>query len=139
MNSSQMLQQACRFLLATSSTVTHIKFTPFAARKRRGCVRDASERDLSVHLETALRGVIIGERWPKSGLEIIITVLEGEEDSFWNREGDSNGEGCSRTGGWGMMSMLELHGNARNLMEMHRFSRWKLMESHGIWGNIRSQ
>lgn len=85
---------------------THIKFTPFASRKRRGYLRDASERDLSVHLETALRGVIIGERWPKSGLEIIITVLEGEEDSLWNREGDSIGDGCSRTGGWGMMSIL---------------------------------
>lgn len=81
---------------------THVKFTPFASRKRRGYLRDASERDLSVHLETALRGVIIGERWPKSGLEIIITVLEGEEDSLWNRDG----EGCSRTGGWGMMSIL---------------------------------
>lgn len=85
---------------------THVKFTPFAARKRRGYVRDASERDLSVHLETALSGVIIGERWPKSGLEIIITVLEGEEDSLWNRDSDSIGEGCSRTGGWGMMSIL---------------------------------
>lgn len=85
---------------------THVKLTPFAARKRRGYVRDASERDLSVHLETALRGVIIGERWPKSGLEIIITVLEGEEDSLWNKDGDSIGEGCSRTGGWGMMSIL---------------------------------
>lgn len=81
---------------------THVKFTPFASRKRRGYLRDASERDLSVHLETALRGVIIGERWPKSGLEIIITVLEGEEDSLWN----GDGEGCSRTGGWGMMSIL---------------------------------
>lgn len=85
---------------------THVKFTPFAARKRRGYVRDASERDLSVHLETALRGVIIGERWPKSGLEIIITVLEGEEDSLGTREGDSTGERCSRTGGWAMMSIL---------------------------------
>lgn len=85
---------------------THVKFTPFAARKRRGYVRDASERDLSVHLETALRGVIIGERWPKSGLEIIITVLEGEEDSLLNKDGEPIGEGCSRTGGWGMMSIL---------------------------------
>lgn len=85
---------------------THVKFTPFAARKRRGYLRDASERDLSVHLETALRGVIIGERWPKSALEVIITVLEGEEDSLWNRNSDSTGEGCSRTGGWGMMSIL---------------------------------
>lgn len=81
---------------------THIKFAPFAARQRRGYIRDASEKDLSVHLESALRGVIIGERWPKSGLEIIVTVLEGEEDCPWNGER----EGSSRTGGWGMMSVL---------------------------------
>ena len=81
---------------------THIKFAPFAARQRRGYIRDASEKDLSVHLESALRGVVIGERWPKSGLEIIITVLEGEEDCPW----DGTKEGTSRTGGWGMMSVL---------------------------------
>lgn len=81
---------------------THIKFAPFAVRQRRGYIRDASEKDLSVHLDSALRGVIIGERWPKSGLEIIITVLEGEEDGPW----DGKREGTSRTGGWGMMSVL---------------------------------
>lgn len=81
---------------------TYIKFAPFAARQRRGYLRDASEKDLSVHLESALRGVIIGERWPKSGLEIIITVLEGEEDCPWN----GKREGTSKTGGWGMMSVL---------------------------------
>ena len=32
-----------------------------------------------MHLETALRGIIIAERWPKSGLEVVVTVLEGEE------------------------------------------------------------
>lgn len=77
---------------------THVKFAPFAARQRRGYIRDASERDLSIHLESALRGVIIGERWPKSGLEIIIAVLEGEEDYC-------SGE-TSRSGAWAMMSIL---------------------------------
>lgn len=72
---------------------THIKFAPFATRQRRGYVRDASERDLGAHLETALRGVVIGERWPKSGCEVVITVLEGEEDG-------------EKGGGWGMMSVL---------------------------------
>ena len=43
-------------------------------------MRDSTERDLAVHVETALRGVIIGDRWPKSGVEVVITVLEGEED-----------------------------------------------------------
>jgi exosome complex component MTR3 len=57
------------------------------------------ERDLGVHLETALRGVIIGERWPKSGVEVIVTVIEGEEDAWW---GD-NGKGGE---GWGAMSVL---------------------------------
>jgi len=61
-------------------------------------LRDASERDLGVHLETALRGVIIGDRWPKSGVEVIITILEGEEDQWWGDEGGG--------GEWGMMSVL---------------------------------
>jgi exosome complex component MTR3 len=81
---------------------THVKFAPFATRQRRGYVRDASERDLSVHLETALRGVIIGDRWPKSGCEVVITVLEGEEDAWW---GDRQ-QGTESKGGWGMMSVL---------------------------------
>lgn len=80
---------------------SHIKFAPFATRQRRGYVRDAAERDLGAHLETALRGVIIGERWPKSGCEVVITVLEGEEDGWW---GDA-GEG-GKAGGWGMMNVL---------------------------------
>jgi len=82
---------------------THIKFAPFASQQRRGYIPDASERDLAAHLETALRGVLIGERWPKSGVDVIVTVLDGEEDhppvGFG---GDRNG----RTGGWGLMSIL---------------------------------
>lgn len=81
---------------------THVKFAPFATRQRRGWVRDSTERDLSVHLETALRGVVIGERYPKSGCEVVITVLEGEEDSWW---GDRL-QGNERGGAWGMMSVL---------------------------------
>lgn len=80
---------------------THVKFAPFATRERRGYVRDSSERDLGVHLETALRGVVIGERWPKSGCEVVITVLEGEEDGWW---GDR--QRSTKAGGWGMMSVL---------------------------------
>jgi exosome complex component MTR3 len=66
-------------------------------------LRDASERDLGVHLETALRGVIIGDRWPKSGVEVIITILEGEEDQWW---GDERARGAVTSGEWGMMSVL---------------------------------
>jgi exosome complex component MTR3 len=56
-----------------------------------------------VHLETALRGVIIGDRWPKSGVEVNITILEGEEDQWW---GDEQGRGTVTAGEWGMMSVL---------------------------------
>ncbi|POS84091.1 exoribonuclease family protein [Erysiphe pulchra] len=82
---------------------THVKFAPFATRKRRGYLRDSSESDLGVHLETALRGVIIGDRWPKSGMEVIITILEGEENYWW---GDSNNQARITTDDWGMMSVL---------------------------------
>ena len=57
-----------------------VKFTPSANRQRRGYIPDRSERDLAAHLETALRGILIGERWPKSGVDVIITVLESEEE-----------------------------------------------------------
>ncbi|KAL9129054.1 MAG: hypothetical protein Q9217_002394 [Psora testacea] len=78
---------------------TRIKFAPFATRKRRGYVPDPSERDLAAHLETALRGVLLAERWPKSGVDVVITVLEGEEDSPLEQS-------TKRTDGWGMMTIL---------------------------------
>jgi len=58
---------------------THVKYAPFATKHRRGYLRDASERDLSTHLETALRGAIIADRWPKSGVDVVVTILEGEQ------------------------------------------------------------
>lgn len=79
---------------------THVKYAPFAARRRKGHIRDASERDLGVHLETALRGVIVAERWPKSGLDITITVLEAEDDRWWGDAPDSH------DASWGMMNVL---------------------------------
>jgi len=57
---------------------THVKYAPFATRQRRGYLRDSSERDLSTHLETALRGAVIADRWPKSGVDVVVTVVEGE-------------------------------------------------------------
>ncbi|KAF1955731.1 hypothetical protein CC80DRAFT_78241 [Byssothecium circinans] len=81
---------------------TTVKFAPFATRHRRGYIRDAVERDLGVHLETALRGVIIGERWPKSGVEVVVTILEGDEDAWW---GDDAGGG-DNGGGWGLLNVL---------------------------------
>ena len=59
---------------------------------------------MSVHLEAALRGVIIGDRWPKSGVEIVVTVLEAEEDGW---RGDDVGSAAARDiGGWSMMTVL---------------------------------
>ncbi|KAK1062633.1 3'-5'-exoribonuclease [Friedmanniomyces endolithicus] len=78
----------------------HVKFAPFATQNRRGYVRDASERDLGAHLETALRGVVIGERFPKSGCEVVLTILEGEEDR-WEADGAE-----VKGGGWGIMTVL---------------------------------
>ncbi|KFY38829.1 hypothetical protein V494_04186 [Pseudogymnoascus sp. VKM F-4513 (FW-928)] len=80
----------------------HVKYAPFATRKRRGYQRDPGERDLAMHLETALRGVIIGDRWPKSGVDVVITILEGEEDQWWE---DDQAE-LGSAGQWGMMNVL---------------------------------
>lgn len=63
-----------------------------------------SERDLGVHLENALRGAIIGDRWPKSGLDVTITILEGEDDRWW---GDTlTVEPLSGADSWGLMNVL---------------------------------
>jgi exosome complex component MTR3 len=56
-----------------------VKFAPFATRHRRGYLRDSSERDLSTHLETALRGALIADRWPKSGVDVVVTIIEGDQ------------------------------------------------------------
>lgn len=77
---------------------THVKFAPFATRQRRGYVRDSSERDLGVHLETALRGAIIADRWPKSGVDIIVTIIEGDQDR--------DSPDYDKDEGWDMMNVL---------------------------------
>ena len=58
---------------------THVKYAPFATRQRRGYLRDSSERDLSTHLEAALHGAIIADRWPRSGVDVSGTVVEGDQ------------------------------------------------------------
>ena len=59
----------------------NVKFAPFATSQRRGYIRDATERDIATHLETALNGVVIANRWPKSAIDIVITILEAEDDN----------------------------------------------------------
>ncbi|KAH8195053.1 hypothetical protein TruAng_010786 [Truncatella angustata] len=77
---------------------THVKYAPFATRTRRGYIRDSSERDLGVHLETALRGAIIADRWPKSGVDIIVTIIEGDQDRHAPHNQDSDN--------WDMLNVL---------------------------------
>ncbi|KAL8934510.1 MAG: hypothetical protein Q9211_005191 [Gyalolechia sp. 1 TL-2023] len=84
----------------------NVKFAPFASPERRGYIRDASERDLAVHVENALRGLLISERWPKSGVDVVITVLEGEDDGPLGHWGGEAGEEDGGLRGWGMMSVL---------------------------------
>ncbi|KAF7558804.1 hypothetical protein G7046_g5353 [Stylonectria norvegica] len=77
---------------------THVKYAPFATRQRRGYLRDSSERDLSTHLETALRGALIADRWPKSGVDVVVTIIEGDQA----RQAAMD-QGIEE---WGMMNVL---------------------------------
>jgi exosome complex component MTR3 len=77
---------------------THVKYAPFATRHRRGYLRDSNERDLGIHLETALRGAIIADRWPKSGVDVIVTIIEGDQE----RRQPENSESEQ----WDMMNVL---------------------------------
>ena len=63
-----------------------VKFAPFATETRRGYIRDSTERDLGIHLENALKGLIIPDRWSKSAIDVAVTVLEGEEPWLGHNE-----------------------------------------------------
>ena len=58
----------------------YVKFASFATWRRRGYLRDAVERDLAMHVEAALRGAVVTDRWPKSGIDVVITILETEDE-----------------------------------------------------------
>ncbi|KAJ9494142.1 3'-5'-exoribonuclease [Exophiala xenobiotica] len=73
-----------------------VKFAPFATRNRQGYIRDSTEKDLGLHLENALKGVIIPDRWPKSAIDIAVTVLECEDDQDMG----------NRIAGLGLFNML---------------------------------
>ena len=83
-----------------------MKFAPFATRGRLGYLRDSSERDLAVHLEAALRGAIMGDRWPKSGVEIVVTILEGEVDDWCHRTPSHSDDALEAPAASSMMSIL---------------------------------
>ncbi|KAM7186887.1 3' exoribonuclease family, domain 1 domain containing protein [Rhypophila sp. PSN 637] len=77
---------------------THVKYAPFATKQRRGYLRDPMERDLGTHLEAALRGAIIADRWPKSGVDVIISIIEGDQDRQTSKS--------QELGSWDMMNAL---------------------------------
>jgi len=70
---------------------TEVKFAPFASPARRGYVRDSSERDLSLRLYQALVGSIRTELYPKSRIEIVVTVLDSEGRGGGGDNDDGNG------------------------------------------------
>ncbi|KAL7267491.1 3'-5'-exoribonuclease [Rhizina undulata] len=56
-----------------------LKFAPFSTpHKRRGYVRDAVERDLSVQLQNAIVKSIKTSLYPKSSIDVFVTVLDCE-------------------------------------------------------------
>lgn len=57
-----------------------VKFAPFATRVRQGYIPNSTEKDLGLHLENALKGVLLPDRWPKSAIDVAVIVLEGEDD-----------------------------------------------------------
>ena len=56
---------------------------------------------MTAHLKAALRGVVIAEQWPKSCVEVVVTVLEAEGDSA-----DGYGTKWPSDGGLATMSLL---------------------------------
>lgn len=75
----------------------NVKFAPFASKHRRGYIRDVAERDIGSHIETALKGVIIPDRWPKSAIDICFTIFECEDEleQGWRARGQSGIEGLA--------------------------------------------
>ena len=59
-----------------------------------------------MHLETALQGVIIGDRWLKSGIDIVITIIEGEDDYSDVNLQEQSDHGPATTSSWGLMTLL---------------------------------
>jgi exosome complex component MTR3 len=98
----------------------HVKHAPFATRRRAragaragggGGADAAAERHVAAQVEAALRGVVCAERFPKSGVEVCVAVVEGEEDAWW---GDAAAPSSSSAredeaapgAGWGAMVVL---------------------------------
>ncbi|KAF3938059.1 hypothetical protein ABW19_dt0203120 [Dactylella cylindrospora] len=77
---------------AQAILTTEVKFAPFASTIRRGYIRDSTERDLGSRLYQSLVGAIRRELYPKSRIEVIVTVLDSED------EGDEANTACVEDG-----------------------------------------
>ncbi|KAK6533345.1 3'-5'-exoribonuclease [Orbilia ellipsospora] len=65
---------------AQAILTTEVKFAPFASTVRRGYLRDSSERDLGSRLYQSLVGAIRRELYPKSRIEVVVTILDSEDE-----------------------------------------------------------
>ncbi|KAJ6262025.1 hypothetical protein Dda_2827 [Drechslerella dactyloides] len=65
---------------AQAILTTEVKFAPFASTVRRGYIRDSSERDLGSRLYQALVGAIRRDLYPKSRIEVVVTILDSEDE-----------------------------------------------------------
>ncbi|KAH8106966.1 mRNA transport regulator 3 [Cristinia sonorae] len=55
-----------------------VKFAPFSCKKRRTPIRDAEDRSIAVQIHQALLSAVRLELFPKSTIDIFITVLEND-------------------------------------------------------------
>lgn len=63
----------------TARVTAELKFAPFSTRgERRGYVRDGLERELSLQLQIAISGMVRASAYPKSGIDVFVTVLDCE-------------------------------------------------------------
>ena len=66
----------------------HVRFAPLASNQKIDPQIILQERDLSIQIENALRGIVIADRWPKSGMDVVITIIEMGKQ-YASRDGDA--------------------------------------------------
>eukprot|EP00048_Salpingoeca_helianthica_P024893 m.36212 g.36212 ORF g.36212 m.36212 type:complete len:275 (-) comp9648_c0_seq1:28-852(-) len=59
-----------------------IKFAPFSGPRRRGYVQDGEEKELAELIEQALSAAVRLDRYPKSSIDVFVTVLEDDGGVF---------------------------------------------------------
>lgn len=59
-----------------------LKYAAFAGERRRGYMQDGEEREMAGLLEQALAAAVRLERYPKSSIDVFVTVLEDDGGVF---------------------------------------------------------